>query len=159
MEQDAYDRISELVHAADVAMLTTTGADGALHARPLAALQDRFDGTLRFLVEDPSPKVEEVVAHPRVNVAYSSKRGYLSIAGSARVVDDEGAVDELWGAAAEAWFPGGRADPEIVVLEVLPESAEYWALTEPGVLAAAKAVKAFFTKEQPDIGENRVVEL
>ncbi|MFK4730868.1 pyridoxamine 5'-phosphate oxidase family protein [Agromyces mediolanus] len=159
MEQDEYDRISTLVDAADVAMLTTTGEDGALHARPLAALQDRFDGTLRFLVEDPSPKVEEIGAHPRVNVAYSSKKGYLSVAGTARVVDDAGAVDELWGPAAEAWFPGGREDPEIVVLEVLPESAEYWALTEPGVVAAAKAVKAYFTKEQPDIGENRVVEL
>ncbi|GAA2441118.1 pyridoxamine 5'-phosphate oxidase family protein [Agromyces soli] len=160
MEQDAYDRISELVYAADVAMLTTVGEGGALHARPLAALQERFDGTLRFLVEDPSPKLEELREHPRVNVAYSSKRGYLSVAGVARVVEgEEGAVDELWGPAAEAWFPGGREDPELVVLEVLPESAEYWALTEPGVVAAAKAVKAFFTKEQPDIGENRVVEL
>lgn len=156
----ANDRISDIVESADVAMLTTSGAGGALHARPLAALQGGFDGTLRFLVEDPSPKVAEIAADPRVNVAFSSKKGYLSVAGTARVVaGDADAVDELWSPAAEAWFPGGRDDPEIVVLEVVPESAEYWALTEPGVVAAAKAVRAFFTKEQPDIGENRTVEL
>ncbi|MDR5698228.1 pyridoxamine 5'-phosphate oxidase family protein [Agromyces aerolatus] len=158
MDKDALDRIADLVTSADVAMLTTEGADG-LHARPLAVLQKRFDGTIRFLIEDPSPKVEEIRANPRVNVSLSSKAGYLSLAGNARLIEDNAAaIDELWGPSAEAWFPGGREDPEIVVLEVLPESAEYWAKTETGLVAAAKATKAFFTKEQPDIGENRVVE-
>ena len=60
----AHDRISDIVESADVAMFTTSGAGGALHARPLAALQDGFDGTLRFLVEDPSPKVAEIAAAP-----------------------------------------------------------------------------------------------
>ncbi|WP_308796983.1 pyridoxamine 5'-phosphate oxidase family protein [Agromyces silvae] len=159
MDNDALDRISDIVTSADVAMLTTEGGDGSLHARPLAVLQKRFDGTIRFLIEDPSPKVEEIRTNPRVNVSFASKAGYLSLAGTARLVEDNAAaIDELWGPAAEAWFPGGREDPEIVVLEVLPESAEYWAKTESGIVAAAKATKAFFTKEQPDIGENRVVE-
>jgi len=159
MEKDELDPIAEIVTSADVAMLTTEGADGSLHARPLAVLQKTFERSIRFLIEDPSPKVEEIRANPRGNVAFSSKKGFLSLAGTARLIeDDEAAVDELWGPAAEAWFPGGREDPEIVVLEVLPDSAEYWAKTETGLVAAAKATKAFFTKEQPDIGENRVVE-
>mgnify|MGYP001323090235 CR=1 FL=1 len=159
MEKDELDRIAEIVTSADVAMLTTEGPDGSLHARPLAVLQKTFERSIRFLIEDPSPKVEEIRANPRVNVTFSSKKGFLSLAGTARLIeDDEAAVDELWGPAAEAWFPGGREDPEIVVLEVLPDSAEYWAKTETGLVAAAKATKAFFTKEQPDIGENRVVE-
>lgn len=159
MDKDALDRISDIVTSADVAMLTTVGTDETLHARPLAVLQKSFEGSIRFLIEDPSPKVAEVRATPRVNVSFASKKGYLSLAGYARIIEgDDAAIDELWGPSAEAWFPGGRQDPEIVVLEVIPESAEYWAKTETGLVAAAKATKAFFTKEQPDIGENRTVD-
>jgi general stress protein 26 len=159
MQKDALDRISAIVTSADVAMLTTEGADGTLHARPLAVLQKTFERSIRFLIEDPSPKVEEIRANPRVNVSFASKKGFLSLAGSARLVEgDDAAIDDLWGPAAEAWFPGGRQDPEIVVLEVLPDSAEYWAKTDTGIVAAAKVAKAFFTKQEPDVGENRTVE-
>lgn len=159
MDKDALDRITDIVSSADVAMLTTEGADGTLHARPLAVLQKDFERSIRFLIEDPSPKVEEIRVNPRVNVSFASKKGYLSLAGTARLIEgDDAAIDELWSPAAEAWFPGGRQDPEIVVLEVLPDSAEYWAKTDAGIVAAAKAAKAFFTKEEPDVGENRTVE-
>ena len=153
------ERIAKLVTGADTALLTSRGADGTLHARPLAVLQDDFDGVIRFLVQDPSEKTREILADPVVNVSFASKNGYLSIAGHARVVRDDALIDELWNPAAQAWFEQGREDPTIAVLEVTGDGAEYWAKTEPGVFSLVKAAAAIFTHKTPDIGENRSVAL
>jgi general stress protein 26 len=153
------DRITKLVTGADTALLTSRGTDGTLHARPLAVLQDDFDGVLRFLVREPSEKTSEIVADPVVNVSFASRSGYLSVAGHARIVRDEALIDELWNPAAEAWFEQGRDDPSIAVLEVTGDGAEYWAKTEPGVFSLVKAAAAIFTRRTPDIGENRSVSL
>ena len=142
---------------ADVALLTSRGADGTLHARPLAVLQKDFDGVIRFLVQHPSEKTLEVEADPTVNVSFASRHGYLSVAGRASVVRDDALVDELWNPAAEAWFPQGRDDSRIAVLEVAGDGAEYWAKTEPGVFSLVKAAAAIVTRRPPDIGENRSV--
>ena len=157
-EHDEHERLSELVTAANTALLTTRASDGTLHSRPLAVLQDDFDGRIWFLVEEPSEKTREIALDPQVNVSFASKKGYLSVAGTARVTRDEALIDELWGPSAQAWFEGGREDPAIAVIEVSSDSAEYWAMTEPGIFALVKATKAMITGEQPDIGENRTVE-
>lgn len=156
--EDEQGRLADLVTAADTALLTTRASDGTLHARPLAVLQDDFDGRVWFLVEEPSEKTREIGEDPRVNVSFASKKGYLSVAGTARVTRDDGLIDELWGPSAQAWFEGGREDPAIAVIEVVADSAEYWAMTEPGIFALVKATKSMITGGRPDIGENRTVE-
>ncbi|WP_395245956.1 pyridoxamine 5'-phosphate oxidase family protein [Agromyces sp. MMS24-K17] len=153
------ERITQLVTGADTAVLTSRGADGSLHGRPLAVLQHDFDGVIRFLVQDPSEKTREIAADPNVNVSFASRHGYLSVAGTARLTRDPATIDELWGPAAQAWFAEGREDPSIAVLEVDGHGAEYWARTEPGAFALVKAAAAIFTRRTPDIGENRSVEL
>ena len=156
--QDEHERLADLVTAADNALLTTRATDGTLHSRPLAVLQDDFDGRIWFLVEEPSEKTREIADDPRVNVSFASKKGWLSVAGTARVTRDDALIDELWGPSAQAWFEGGREDPAIAVIEVTADSAEYWAMTEPGIFALVKATKSMITGGQPDIGENRTVE-
>ena len=157
--EDERELITKLVTGADTALLTSRGAEGTLHARPLAVLQKDFDGVVRFLVQHPSEKTLEIEADPIVNVSFASRHGYLSIAGLASVVRDDALIDELWNAAAEAWFPQGRDDPRIAVVEVAGDGAEYWAKTEPGVFALVKAAAAIVTRRPPDIGENRSVAL
>jgi general stress protein 26 len=157
--EDERELITKLVTGADTALLTTRAADGTLHARPLAVLQKDFDGVVRFLVQHPSEKTLEIEADPTVNVSFASRQGFLSIAGRASIARDDALVDELWSPTAEAWFPQGRDDPRIAVLEVAGDGAEYWARTEPGVFALVKAAAALVTRRQPDIGENRSVAL
>ena len=157
--EDERELITKLVTGAGTALLTTRGADGTLHARPLAVLQKDFEGVVRFLVQHPSEKTLEIEADPIVNVSFASRQGYLSIAGRASIVRDDALIDELWSPAADAWFPQGRDDPRIAVLEVAGDGAEYWAKTEPGVFPLVKAAAAIVTRRPPDIGENRTVDL
>ncbi len=151
--------IAKIVKAARIGLLTTVSADGMLHSRPLAAQDVEFDGDLWFFTQDPSPKVADIAANPSVNAAFESGKGYLSIAGHAQVVHDPQKIDEYWTPAVQAWFPEGREDPTIALIRVHADSAEYWASDEPGIVSAFKIAKAAVTRTQPDIGENRTVEL
>jgi general stress protein 26 len=157
--EDELRTIAELIKASKVALLTTQTSEGDLHSRPLATQDAEFGGDLWFFTQDPSPKIADIRAHPKVNVSYDTGRGYLSIAGTAEVVHDREKVDELWSPSVEPWFPAGKDDPNVALLLVHADSAEYWATMEPGIVTAFKLARAVVTRRPPDVGENRSVEL
>ena len=157
---DEQRKVADLVEKAKIAQVTTVADDGTLVSRPLAVQQrGAFDGELYFFTRDPSPKTDEVRANDQVNVAFEAGGGYLSVSGTATVSQDAGLIDELWGAGAEAWFEGGRDDPEVAVLTVHADTAEYWTIDSPKVVTYAKYAKALVTGQTPDVGENAVVDL
>ena len=152
--------ISDIVHGARTALLTTVSDDGHLHSRPLAVQDKAFHGTLRFLVQDGSEKVEDIARNPQVNVSIESQGGYLSIAGTATVTRDQAVVDELWSPVAEAWFPEGREDPTIRLLTVQGESVEYWTQDTGPVGSLVQTIKAALGHQsQPDTGTHGTVAL
>ncbi|WP_282294677.1 pyridoxamine 5'-phosphate oxidase family protein [Stenotrophomonas sp. PS02289] len=128
------EQLAELIRDVDIAMFTTTGVDGRLYSRPLGTQQVAFDGDLWFATSADSPKVAEISLNPQVNVAYASpsKNTYVSVAGTARIVDDRAKVEELWSPAMKLFFPGGKDDPNLRLIHVRAESAEYW--DGPGTL-------------------------
>ncbi|AZZ54721.1 pyridoxamine 5'-phosphate oxidase family protein [Rathayibacter iranicus] len=156
---DSGDRaqITELVKSAKIGLLTTVNATGQLVSRPLAAQDVDFDGELWFFTQDPSPKVDDIRVNPSVNVAFESKKGYLSVAGSATVVHDRAKVDELWSPAVASWFPDGKDDPSVALIRVNAETVELWATDEPRPVVLFKVLRAAITGGQPDAGENRTV--
>ena len=156
---DDLQTIAAIVASAKIALLTTTTLDGHLHSRPLAVQDAEYDGELWFFTQDPSRKVDDIRTHPQVNAAFESDKGFLSIAGRAELVHDRAKIDELWSPQVSAWFPEGKDDPTVGLLRVVPESAEYWSDDTPNVAKVFKIAKAAVTGGQPDIGENRSVEL
>jgi general stress protein 26 len=153
------DKIAGLINSAKIALVTTVGPDGKLLSRPLAMQDREFDGELWFFTPDPSAKTEQVQANNHVNVALQVGNGYLSIAGTATVSRDRAMIDELWNAAAEAWFEQGKDDPAVALLRVHADSAEYWTVDSPKVVALVKYAKAIVTGKRPDVGDNASVNL
>ena len=96
--QQHITQLAALIKDVEVAMFTTTGVDGRLYSRPLGTQEVEFDGDLWFATSADSPKVAEIALNPRVNVAYASTSGntYVSVAGTARVIDDRAKAEELW---------------------------------------------------------------
>lgn len=159
-EQDI-KQLAELIRDVDVAMFTTIAADGRLVSRPLGTQEVEFDGDLWFATEADSPKVAEIAADPRVNVAYASrsKNTYVSVSGRARVVDDRARIDALWSPAMKLFFPGGKDDPNLRLIHVSAESAEYW--DGPGGLfgKALYLVMTAVTDDPGSLSDNRLVDL
>ncbi|RJU02020.1 general stress protein [Arthrobacter frigidicola] len=158
-QQEGMQELRKILDKADIAILTTTNAQGQLVSRPLAIHGKDFDGDLWFFTEDPSPKADEIRANPQVNVSVSTGKGYLSIAGTASMTRDQAKIDELWGPSVSAWFENGRDDPAVALIKVDADTAEYWSMDAPRVVSAVKMVKGLVTGTKPDSGKNEVIDL
>ncbi|GGE96284.1 pyridoxamine 5'-phosphate oxidase family protein [Mycetocola zhadangensis] len=158
-DDDDMATIAKLVKASRIALLTTVTPSGQLHSRPLATQEIDFDGDLWFFTQDPSSKVDDIRSNDQVNAAFESGKGYLSISGSATLVHDRAKIDELWSPAVGAWFPDGKDDPTVALIKISAQSAEYWTSDEPGVVSVFKIAKAALTGGQPDVGDNKSVDL
>jgi len=159
MSNDENDRVIELLRGSKVAMLTFHDTDGKLLSKPMATQDVDFDGTIRFIAERSSDKARAVEADPRVNVSYSNNGSWVSVAGTARVVNDVEKLKELWDSFTSSWLDGGPDNPENVLIEVDADSAEYWAA--PGgstIISLTNLVKSKLTGSRIE-GDNERVEL
>ena len=120
--------LASLIKDVEIAMLPTTQADGRLVSRPLGTQQVEFDGDLWFATAADSEKVAEIRANPQVNVAYASagKNTYVSVSGKASIVADRAKIEALWSPPMKIFFPEGKDDPNLRLIRVRAESAEYW---------------------------------
>jgi len=126
--RDPLKKLRKMIKNTRVAMLTTVSADGALRSRPMAIPGKGLDGALWFVTRADSSKSGEIQRNQRVNVSFASPKNgrYVSVSGTATLVQDTEAVKSLWRGEYKAWFPGGKNDPELVALQVTVEKAEYW---------------------------------
>ena len=105
-------------------------------------------------------KVLEVKHEPRVNVSFSSdKYRYVSMSGTAALVRDKAKIEELWKPSLKAWFPKGTDEPDIALIKVTVEKAEYWDSPSSSVAHVIGLVKALATGTTSDGGENKKVDL
>ncbi len=153
--------LAEMIAGIQFAMLTTAGARGVMHSRPMQTMNhepESFDGTLWFFTDVDSPKVREVKSNPRVNLAYADadSNRYVSISGRASVVTDRNKVHKMWTPAMKAWFPKGKIDPKIALLEVKADDAEYWDAPASRMVRLAYYLKAIVTGTRAtDMADNK----
>lgn len=155
-------RLAKLMEKIDIAMFTTVGKDGSLVSRPLSTQAAGFDGErVWFFTAADSPKVAEIRRHPKVNVAYASKdrNTYISAAGDARVHRDQARIDQFWTDALKAFFPEGRDDPNLALIEVRVRTVEYWDGPGTWLGKAITFVVARVTGNDDVMAENRIVDL
>lgn len=149
-ESEKRERLKKLVSAFDTAMLVTHLRDGQLRSRPLAIAEKGDDGALFFAISVDSAKVQEIAADSHVNLSMQDKRRYVSISGRASVRDDRALVDKLWSESWKVWFPKGKDDPSLRILEVDPTEAAYWdASGLEGLKYLFDSAKAYVTGTRP----------
>jgi len=152
-------RLAALTKDIGVAMLVTRTREGQLVSRPVQ--QAGFDGALWFFTSAASHKAAEIRAHPQVNVAYADASGntFVSISGTARVRRERSRIDSMWREPMRAFFPGGKEDPDITLIRVQVDSAEYW--DGPGMLAgkALRFLLATATQDPDLLGDNRTLQI
>lgn len=158
---EAIRKLGEMIEGIDFAMMTTVETDGTLRSRPMSTQQIEFDGDLWFFTRASAPKVDEVRRDERVNVSYAKPEDqrYVSISGTAEIVRDREKIKELWSPALKAWFPKGLEDPDIALLKVNVEQAEYWDSSSSAMAHVFGFVKALATGQSYQPGENEKINL
>ena len=160
--EDRLAKLREIVKAVDICMLTTVGERGELHSRPMSNNREvEFDGDLWFFTYGSSHKVGEVNRVSKVNASFADVDGqlYASLSGDAELVRDRAKIEELWKPHLKAWFPEGVDTPDIALLKVSVERAEYWDGSQSFVAHAVSLVSSLLTGTPAQVGENEKIEL
>ncbi|RLQ91487.1 pyridoxamine 5'-phosphate oxidase family protein [Planomicrobium sp. Y74] len=131
--------VNDLIKDIDVAMFTTIVGNKPV-SRPLQTQEAEFDGDLWFLTLKDTDKYQEILQNPSVNVAYAGK-SYVSISGSAQFIDDLERKKEYWNPVFDKLLNTTYDDPNVILIKVTAETAEYW---ESGNMT--KTVKNFAKK-------------
>jgi general stress protein 26 len=150
------DRVWELMKKIGFAMLVTCDGD-KLRARPMSAYLKRDENAIYFLTDARHHKDEEIARDPSVNLSFADAGGqkYVSVTGTAVVDNDRAKIKELFSTPAKAWW-NSADDPNIRVLKITPDDAEFW--DSPGsVISYVKMATAAVTGTRPEIGDHRKV--
>lgn len=155
MEKD-FEKLKDLIKGINVAMMTTTDDSNELRSRPMATTDIKEEGVLWFFTYKDSPKTREISHHNQVNISYinSDKEQYVSVSGKAVPVTDKHKIDELWTPVLKAWFNEGKDDPNISLLRVELEKAEYWD-APTGVKKTFELAKSYATKDTYNSGDHQ----
>ncbi len=159
-QEAALVKLTELIDEIQFAMLTTVEADGSLRSRPMATHRNpgkTLDGALWFFTKAGAPKIDEV----REDKSYASpgQSKYVSLSGTAALVRDRLKIEEFWNPKYKAWFPKGLDDPELALLRVDVNKAEYWDTPGSSVVHAIGYLKAVATGQSYQPGDHEKVEL
>ena len=159
---EAAEKLADLIEGIRMAMLTTLDPSvGALRARPMAVQNERFDGKLFFFTDKTSAKVCEAEGSPGVCVAFADpgSNTYVSASGPAHVSTDRALMERFYSPFVKAWFPEGLEDPDISLLVVDVQHAEYWDSPSSTLVQLYGFVKAKLTGTPAEGGENEKVEV
>ena len=150
------DRAWELMKKIGFAMLVTRDGD-KLRARPMSAYLERENNAIFFLTDVRRHKDEEIAKNPGINLSFAdaSDQKYVSVTGTAVVSNDRSRIRQLFSTPAKAWWNSAE-DPNIRVLKITPDDAEFW--DSPGtVISYVRMATAAVTGTRPEIGDNRKV--
>jgi general stress protein 26 len=149
-------RVWELMKKIGFAMLVTRDGN-KLRARPMSACLERDENAIYFLTDARRHKDEEIARDPNVNLSFADpgSQKYVAVTGTAAISNDRARIKQLFSTPAKAWWDSAE-DPNIRVLKVIPDDAEYW--DSPGsVISYVKMAAAAVTGTRPDLGDNRKV--
>ncbi|MES2097118.1 MAG: pyridoxamine 5'-phosphate oxidase family protein [Pseudomonadota bacterium] len=101
------------------------GLDNGGHSEPLTAQldKDQVDTLFFFIGKD-----NRLAGGGGAMAQFVSKGHdfFACLAGSVRVDNDFAQIDKLWNKQVEAWFPGGKDDPNLALLRFDVSDAEMW---------------------------------
>ena len=149
-------KVRQMINDIRDAVLVTKAPDGSLHGRPMstADIDEKWD-KIWFATQRGTGKVQEVADDEQVYLGYAKSGEYVSVSGRARTVKDKQKAKDVWSPLWKNWF-SGPDDPNLLLLEVTPDVAEYWDSGSKVFALAAMAAAAVTGKHVP-VGENQAV--
>ncbi len=127
--REAVPEIAALIKKIDLCLFTTSGDDGQLHTRPMSNNgQVEWEGTSWFFAPNDGRLVAELQADPRAVAGYRVGDAYdfISISGRATIETDPELKKQYWLPELERWFPNGPGDPNVALIRLDAEHADWW---------------------------------
>lgn len=139
--EEAIEKIQAIVRKSQTCFFCTVVASNSFpQARPMTVLEVDNQGHLWFLSADDSHKNLELKADHAVTLFFQGSKhaDFLQLNGKATLSRDQSKIDELWEPVFKTWFTGGKDDPRITVIEVIPTDGYYWDNRHGNAIAGVK---------------------
>ena len=149
-------QLCELIQHMHLAMLTTVNEDGALVSRPMAPLEMASDGSIWFFTDLETAKVKQLKL---LNLSFSDadEGTYVSISGRGEISTDRERINRLWTPMAKPWFPDGPDSPNLCLIKVIPEVAEYWDAPHGKMMRLVAMAASIVTGKPVGVGDHDVL--
>jgi general stress protein 26 len=138
-------------------LVTHDDPEEKLRGRPMGLVQDEYDNTLYFYTDRTDAKAYEIKLDRDVCITFQDSKAqtYVSLSGKANLTEDQSLIDRYWNEWAAGWFPKGKDDPSLAMLEIKIESGEHWKSDENKMIQLFKIAKANVLNEEPKLGDNK----
>jgi len=143
--------LHELLEHFRTAMLITHTGDGHLRARPMVIAGLEPSCLVWLISSDDSAKIHEIEKNRSVHLSMQREgETYLSLDGHADITEDQDKINELWREDYARYFPVGPDDPNIALIAITPERAEYWEYTGESRTGVLSSPDAFVHGTKPE---------
>jgi general stress protein 26 len=158
MNDKHHEVLWDLIKDTRFCMLSHRHSDGSLHSHPLTMQNKALDEThvIWFFVNRKTEVGQRLRADGNVNLSFANPRDdtWVSISGTASVVEDLQKKKDLFDVPMDkAWFQGPE-DPDLELVAVRIDDAEYWNVKENKLLQLFKMTRAAATGHPPQLGEH-----
>jgi len=160
--EEGLQKLRDLMKDIKFGMLVTAHEGASFRSRPMTLLQTEPNGDMWFLTGKNSSIAEDIGSDSRVNVSFtdSEKSIFVSISGRAGLPDQPEKAKELWNPMYRTWFPKGLEDPNLALLKIDVEGAEYWDSPNGTVTYLFGVLKAIATGKPPtSLGDHQKLDL
>ena len=158
--QEHIERAAKLIDDIQFAMISSVDSDGKLTSCPMTTQGfEEFSGSIWFIGSKSSGLVHSLQLNPSVNLSYSdnSSKNYVSVSGSAALVEDTQKLEQMWSPFYQAYFDS-PADPDIQLIQITAHSLEYW-ISNNVFVNIYEMGKALATGDKADLGERHKIDL
>lgn len=154
-EGQLFDQIDK-VHAG---MLGIKGA-ADLHLQPMAPELDRATKTIWFFTKKSVELVKSLPADALgVFVVVGEDHDYhASVIGRLEERFDAEVRDRFWSRVVEAWYDGGKQDPDLTMLALRLSDARVWASTDSKLKFGWEIARANMSDDDPHVGVTRNID-
>ncbi|MBE7367008.1 pyridoxamine 5'-phosphate oxidase family protein [Ramlibacter pallidus] len=150
----------DLIKDTRFCMLSHRHADGSLHSHPLTMQNKALDegDMVWFFVSRTTEVGQRLRQDGNVNLSFANVKDdtWVSITGTASVIEDLQKKKDLFNPIAKAWFDGPE-DPNLELVGVRIEEAEFWNVKENKLLQLLKMGTAAVTGNRPKMGEHKEI--
>ena len=133
----SHEVLWDLIKDTRFCMLSHRHGDGSLHSHPLTTQNKALDegASLYFFVSRKTEVGQRLRQDGNVNLSYANPKDdtWVSVSGMATILEDLQKKKDLFGTMAKAWFDGPE-DPDLELVEVRIDEAEYWNVKENKLL-------------------------
>ena len=137
MSDRSLSQIASKLKAIDIAMLVTkTGSEGAIAARPMSNNKDvsEEDGTSWHFATDDGRIDDDLKASDQCGATYTDGEFYAAVQGTGKLHHDRATLEKHWVKDLEKWFDQGLDTDGLILIEVSPKRIDWWDGRENGEL-------------------------